>query len=132
MWMVDPRILCRAHLIDEHGEIHKFRHCFVKQYKMDGRMGQIDPSKMKERHDELAKEMLQRGYNHHSSYEQPDVSYLPDMSVDPIQSIRDLFGRCEDCKNRAHQLVFGEMFSKTSMEIYDQIKEVVEEIDLDE
>jgi hypothetical protein len=25
MWMIDPVLLCRKHLLGEHGEIHKFR-----------------------------------------------------------------------------------------------------------
>ena len=102
MWMVPSRILCRKHLLGEHGEIHKHRHNFVKKHKMDGRIGQIQPRSMKERHDELAVEMLRRGYNHQSPYEQPDISYLPPMpDVDILVSWLDLSKRCPDCAERA-------------------------------
>lgn len=98
MWMVDPKLLCRKHLLGEHGEIHKFRHNFVKKHKMAGRMGQIEPARMEERHDQIAKEMLRRGYNHQSPYEQPDVSHLPEMIVNIQESLDDLSNRCEECK----------------------------------
>lgn len=100
MWMVSPKILCRKHLLGEHGEIHKHRHNFVKKHKMDGRIGQIEPKSMKERHDELAKEMLLRGYKHHSPYEQPDISHLPEMIVNREEALIDLINRCIDCRER--------------------------------
>ena len=80
MWMIDPKLLCRKHLLGEHAEIHKHRHNFVKQHNITGRIYpivQIEPENMKSRHDELAKEMIKRGYNHNSPYEQPDLDYLP-------------------------------------------------------
>lgn len=101
MWMCDPKILCRKHLLGEHGEIHKHRHNFVKQHKMSGRIGQIEPDSMELRHEELAAEMLRRGYNHQSPFEQPDVSYLPEMTVNREEALEDLLNRCEDCKKRA-------------------------------
>lgn len=100
MWMVDPKILCRKHLLGEHGEIHNHRHNFVKQHKMDGRMGQIEPEAMERRHDELAGEMLLRGYKHQSPFKQLDVSYLPEMKVDIKEALKDLLNRCEDCRQR--------------------------------
>lgn len=100
MWMVNPKILCRKHLLGEHGEIHKHRHNFVKQHKMAGRMGQIEPKAMETRHNALAKEMKERGYNHQSPYEQPDVSYLPKMIVNKEDALKDLLGRCDECKAR--------------------------------
>jgi len=76
--MVDPKTLCRNHLLGEHFELHKFRHMFEKKKDVSTRIkrGQIFPKLMKVRHDELAKEMVRRGYKHCSSYIQPDVSYL--------------------------------------------------------
>jgi hypothetical protein len=100
MWMVNPKILCRRHLLGEHGEIHKHRHNFVKRHKMDGRIGQIEPESMKTRHDELAEEMILRGYNHNSPFEQPDISYLPEMRVNVETSLKDLLNRCTECEER--------------------------------
>jgi len=102
--MIDPELLCRKHLLGEHGELHKHRHNFVKQHSISGRIFpivQIEPESMKARHDELVREMLRRGCNHNSPYEQPDLSYLPGderyARVDLEESLMDLVERCGDC-----------------------------------
>jgi len=107
MWMVDPKVLCNKHLLGEHGEIHKHRHNFVKQHSIAKRISpvvQIEPSAMEIRHDVLAKEMLDRGMNHQSPFEQPDISYLPAFQqqaiVDTENSLRDLVNRCSECNER--------------------------------
>ena len=104
MWMVNPEIMCSKHLLGEHGEIHKHKHVFVKQHSIKGRITpevQIEPELMKERHDQLAKEMLRRGYNHSSPYEQPDLSYLSPVmryaNVDRRESLHILLSRCPKC-----------------------------------
>jgi len=65
---------------------------------------QIEPSRMEERHDELAYEMTRRGMNHQSPFIQPNISYLPldqqHATVDPIVSLKDLWSRCELCRER--------------------------------
>lgn len=107
--MIDPTKLCRKHLLGEHGEIHKHRHNFVKQHSISGRLMpivQIEPSSMKIRHDELAKEMIRRGYSHQSPYDMPSLSYLSstdrEARVDIEISKKDLKKRCRDCfKGRA-------------------------------
>jgi len=102
--MLDPRLLCRTHLLGEHGELHKHKPSFVKQYSIAGRRGQIEPRAMKRRHDVLAKEMLRRGYRHETPYEMPDLRYLApedrNMKVDRVESQRDLLERCEACAKR--------------------------------
>lgn len=105
--MIDPSLLCNKHLIGEHGEIHKHRHNFVKQYSISGRISpvvQIEPSSMASRHDELAEEMLNRGLNHLSPYDMPDISYLPKEQlmavVNTETSIAELINRCEKCKEK--------------------------------
>jgi hypothetical protein len=107
MWMVDPKVLCNKHLLGEHGEIHKHRHNFVKQHSIAKRISpvvQIEPSAMQTRHDELVEEMLRRGMNHQSPFEQPDISYLPVFQqqavVDIQNSLNDLSNRCPECANR--------------------------------
>lgn len=104
MWMIDPKLLCRKHLLGEHGEIHKHRHNFVKQHNMSGRKGQIFPRLMQQRHDELAIEMLRRGYRHESPYTQPGVEYLPEDVLNSKPGINanmiDISNRCTDCAER--------------------------------
>lgn len=107
MWMVDPRTMCRKHLLGEHGELHKHRHSFVKQHSVDGRvrLGQIEPASMRRRHDELAREMGRRGFKHESPYEMPDISYLPrwqrTFKVDRAASLTELHSRCAECRRAA-------------------------------
>ena len=107
MWMIDPKCLCKKHLLGEHGELHKHHWCFEKEHKMDGRFHpvvQIQPKDMKKRHDELSEEMLRRGYNHLSPYCQPDISHMPIEQqravVNKKISIQDLKSRCVECKKR--------------------------------
>ena len=104
MWGIDPSLLCRKHLLGEHGEIHKHKHNFVKKHKITKRIFpvvQIEPENMQKRHDDLATEMLKRGYNHNSPYEQPDLSYLNInerfAKIDIEISIVDLNSRCPEC-----------------------------------
>lgn len=105
MWMINPKLLCRKHLLGEHGEIHKHRHNFVKMHRISGRIFPvvlIEPESMKTRHDELADEMLRRGYNHNSPYEQPDLSHLSYeeryAKADSEYNLSDLSARCPDCR----------------------------------
>lgn len=107
MWKIDPALLCRKHLLGEHGEIHKHRHNFVKKHKITKRIFpvvQIEPENMKVRHDELSQEMINRGYNHNSPYELPDLSHLKDeerfAKIDISKSVIDLIKRCPDCSMR--------------------------------
>jgi len=57
---------------------------------------------MQARHDALAAEMLRRGFNHKSPYEQPDLSGydLSQHGVDISESFRDLKDRCEECRKQ--------------------------------
>jgi len=105
--MVDPKLLCNTHLLAEHYELHKHRHCFVKHYSISGRIFpvvQIEPNSMESRHNELVIEMLKRGKNHQSPYEQLDLSYLPDnqryAKVDLEYNLKDLCNRCSECRER--------------------------------
>jgi hypothetical protein len=63
---------------------------------------------MESRHNELAEEMLRRGYNHQSPYEQPDLSHLPDneryAKVNIEYNLADLCNRCPDCKENIESL----------------------------
>lgn len=107
MWMIDVRLLCKNHLLGEHGEIHKHKHVFEKKWKINGRIKPfiaIVPQDMKIRHDELVGEMIRRGYNHKSPYEMPDISYLPEeyknVKIDLSYNLLDLITRCLECHKR--------------------------------
>lgn len=109
MWMIDPRRMCRKHLLGEHGEIHKHRHNFVKGHSIAGRRGQIEPEAMQDRHDVLAAEMARRGFRHTSPYAQPDLAAydLAGFVVDRAASERDLRGRCVECDHLCAECAGG-------------------------
>lgn len=114
MWMIDPVLLCKKHLIGEHGELHKFLPSFRKGHKVDGRFSPIVQIQFKgylERHDALAQEMLNRGYNHKSPLvDIPDFARIYpafiDRMVEPDTSIADLMMRCENCNQRIFERLF--------------------------
>jgi hypothetical protein len=64
---------------------------------------------MQERHDELAEEMLYRGYKHESPYVLPNLEYLKEQQVNPqhdiAHNINDLIHRCNDCAARIYQFL---------------------------
>jgi len=102
MRRLGPNCLCRQHLLGEHGELHSHRHVFVRGYRIAGRRGQIDPLRMKIRHDALAAEMIRRGYKHNSPYTLPDLSAYGDLSdwtLDKADTAALLL-RCPDCRKR--------------------------------
>jgi hypothetical protein len=108
MWKVHPVFLCKKHLIGEHGEIHKFLPSFRKGYKVHGRffpVVQIQFQGYKARHDALAQEMLDRGYNHKSPLiDIPDFQAIyPEyyhLTIDIETAIKDLSSRCAECAER--------------------------------
>lgn len=115
MWMVDPALMCDQHLLGEHGELHKHRPSFVKRHSIRGRVEaqdgpQIEPEAMQARHDALAAELLRRGFNHRSPFEQPDLSYLPPLhhkaTVDRVTSLVELLRRCDSCRAK-HRTATG-------------------------
>ena len=110
MWMVDPRILCRKHLLGEHSELHKFLPSWKKRHSIKGRVASnsIEPLSYVERHEDLAVEMLKRGYKHESPLSAPDFSYLDvgylNTKVDREKALRLLLDRCPECKERFESL----------------------------
>lgn len=101
MWMVDPKIMCRKHLLGEHVEIHMLSGSLLKNKNITGFLdkGLVNPSMIVNRHAQLVLEMLNRGYKHKSD--------LPLLSMDlvnnPINtetSLHELINRCPECRKR--------------------------------
>lgn len=107
MWMVDPKVLCKQHLLGEHNETHAIASILNKEFSIDGyiRNGLIEPRAVKERHDILVIEMKRRGMNHDSPLnERIHIDHLPkeqqDFRINKEHSISILFGRCALCRER--------------------------------
>lgn len=104
MWLIEPKLMCKKHLLGEHGELHKFLHNWIKQHSITGRIAgnAMEPLSYKARHDALADEMLARGMNHKSPLEQPDFSYLPVEQREYKVNVRAnellIMERCKECK----------------------------------
>lgn len=104
MWMINPKILCKKHLTGEHVETHMFVGAINKGKSIAGHtiMNQAEPQKLMQRHDELAAEMLARGYKHESPLIKPQLEKLPRgtllAKVNKKAALADLLARCLDCK----------------------------------
>jgi hypothetical protein len=101
MWLVEPKTMCRKHLLGEHLELHMLAGCLDKGKNIRGFVehGFVDPTLLLERHDQLVYEMKQRGYNHCSP-----IGNLPqDMEkghIDPEANRVELCGRCAECREK--------------------------------
>lgn len=99
MWMIDPEIMCRQHLLGEHVEIHMFIGCINKGMNLKGYLekGLIEPISIFERHEELVKEMENRGYKHNSPLPEVDLELFTDWKIDEHESFKELIDRCPEC-----------------------------------
>jgi len=100
MWNVKTEILCRQHLLGEHQEMHSFRGTIKKGTSLKGYIekGLVEVHNIKSRHDELANEMIKRGYNHKTPLEEFNCQKIG--VVDSQKNILDLIERCDECKKR--------------------------------
>ncbi len=118
--MVDPRRMCRQHLLGEHVELHMIVGNHKKgrnlQFMVD--RAYIDPTRVWNRHEALVREMKRRGYNHRSPlprdvcddfmvhYHDPDI---PDFFSDTPGKRKgfdngvELVRRCTKCAIRVVQ-----------------------------
>lgn len=100
MWMVDPAVMCRAHLLGEHREMHALAGIIGAGKSLVGYVanGLIDTFRIQARHDAVAAEMVTRGYNHVSPLCVPPVKAMG--AVDAAVSLVELARRCGDCAAR--------------------------------
>jgi hypothetical protein len=106
MWMVDPMIMCRQHLLGEHVELHMLvgtlkRGISVRGYLRDKL---FEPESLYQRHEDLVNEMEWRGYNHKSPLDVVPLDHLPDNPIDRMASLAELIRRCPECQARYHDL----------------------------
>jgi hypothetical protein len=107
MWMVDPRLMCRKHLLGEHVEIHMLVGTLQRRKTISGfiQRGLLQPEAIYLRHDALVDEMTARGYRHRSPLDSVCMDYLPPAeragTVNPAVALADLQGRCPDCAKLA-------------------------------
>lgn len=107
--MVDTTTMCRKHLLGEHVETHMILGTLKSGIRLDGyaRNNLLELKSLKKRHDELATEMVRRGYNHQSplDWKEEDTDSLfqtdevKNSKVDKSLSLEELHTRCSECRN---------------------------------
>lgn len=109
MWMVNPKIMCKNHILGEHKEIHQLIGSLKRNFGVSGYVKNncIEITSIVKRHDDIVNEMARRGYNHYSPINLTqdqinDIStYLCDeerlYKVDSDSSTQDLINRCDQC-----------------------------------
>ena len=100
MWMVEPRLMCRKHLLGEHVELHMLVGSLQRGRSIAGFLsrGLLEPQHIRERHDVLVAEMTRRGYTHNSALAEYQTEIT--CKVDGQKSLQDLSGRCSECARR--------------------------------
>lgn len=98
MWMVDPKLLCRRHLLGEHVELHMFVGTIDMGNSLKGYVdnGLVEVHNIRSRHAQLVEEMIRRGYNHNSPLQ--DFDPWEEGRVDVEANHKDLLSRCEECR----------------------------------
>lgn len=98
MWMINPKLMCRQHLLGEHKEIHQLLGSIKKNKSIEGyvKKGLIEVHNAEKRHEKLVKEMKERGYHHQSRLQ--NVRLFKAGKVDIKKSVSDLKKRCKECK----------------------------------
>ena len=102
MWMVDPTLMCRQHLLGEHVELHMLVGTLNKNISIEGykKNKLMDPRVARARHDELVSEMTNRGYNHKSPLPAFDETIKGALLM-VEESYAELLRRCCDCRDLA-------------------------------
>jgi hypothetical protein len=103
MWMVNPKFLCRKHLLGEHVECHMFAGTIIKGRCVNGylKKGLLEMHNLNKRHDILAEEMQSRGYVHKSPLIQIDKE---GGCVDVVANKEELSKRCVECSIRIKEI----------------------------
>jgi len=107
MWNVDPKYMCRQHLLGEHVEMHMFVGIIIKGTSLEGyiRGGLVEVHNIQKRHDELVVEMLRRGYKHHSPLPDSYKLKLIAGKVDGKWNEVELTKRCLGCRLEVQKYV---------------------------
>jgi hypothetical protein len=106
MWMVNPRIMCRQHLLGEHVEIHMFIGTITRKKSVTGYLqkGLLEVHNLFSRHNEIVEEMKQRGYKHHSEVNEKWNITEENGFIDREENLIELLKRCSKCKSRHSEL----------------------------
>lgn len=119
MRKVEPKVLCRQHLLGEHKEMHMFIGSLMKGISISGyiQKGFVEPMFLYSRHKMLANEMKRRGYNHNSPLDIPTTAKAiqglrrkeMEAKMDEESDTKELLERCPECKRKYEELTAMEV-----------------------
>ena len=119
MWMINPAVMCNKHLLGEHVECHMLAGHLQRRRQIAGyiRFNLLQPGSLRERHDQLVFEMVNREMLHKSSLPEFDLSYLPEehriYTVNAEESLIELSRRCPQCRERLSLLSDNQEYANT-------------------
>jgi len=107
MWMCNPKIMCRQHLLGEYRELFTIVGSLRKQISLQGYFDNdlIQPLYIKRRYNELRTEMIRRGYSPKKPFlfSKLMTLYLGEKrlhKIDAKKSLLELLTRCPECNER--------------------------------
>ena len=105
MWMVNPTIMCREHLLGEHAEIHMFVGTIDRGHSVRGYVenGLLEVHSLFNRHAELVQEMKRRNYRHNSEIDTKWKEAAKTGTIDRQKNLKQLINRCSRCSRRYAQ-----------------------------
>lgn len=105
MWGVNPKYMCNQHLLGEHVEMHMFIGTIRRGKNIDGYIKNklVNPCLIKERHNELVKEMIKRGMNHKSPMNDYEIIFCLNVPIDVKANEQELKKRCKNCFKGKHK-----------------------------
>jgi hypothetical protein len=111
MWMVNPRIMCRQHLLGEHAEIHMFIGTINRRKSVRGYLekGLLEVHNLYNRHEELVREMKRRKYNHYSELNEKWKIVENAGIIAKKKNLIELINRCSKCESRHSRFVDNEV-----------------------
>ncbi len=98
MWGLDPKKMCKNHLLGEHVEMHMFVGALNKNKSLQGYIekGLVEIHNIDKRHEELVEEMNRRGINHNSPL--PQYYKIEKGHLNKEYNLSDLTRRCAACR----------------------------------
>ena len=107
MWMVNPKIMCRQHLLGEHAEIHMFIGTINCKKSVKGYLEKslLEVHNLYSRHEELVEEMKRRGYSHNSEVNKKWKNAEKNGFVNKEKNLAELLNRCSKCRRQYSKLI---------------------------
>ena len=107
LWLVDPKMMCRKHLLGEHVECHMFVGTINKGVSVNGyvRLNLLEIEQLRSRHDELAIEIERRGYKHKTPLGEFSMQGISTQKINRHSALSNLLKRCANCRENLEKII---------------------------